>query len=452
MASLFKRKWTTNGVQRESKHWYAQIVVEGKARRFKLFTDQKASEVKLGELLKRAERGAAGLTDPFEEHLQRPTSAHLDEYIIDLESAKRDSMYTYNIEKRMTILIEGCGWQKLADVKGESFSAWRYAKLQDEKRPSDKTLNDYLATARAFCNWAVAGRRMEVNPLATVDPIEKPEEAAPRRALSAEEIGRLLAVAGRRKVVYLVAILYGLRRAEIASVRWADMRLDTIKPFFTVRGGCTKNGKPVTCILRDDVLAELRTLPVGADDALIFDDLLPSMEVFRADLRAAGIEEKDKQGRVVVFHSLRHCTATLMAQAGVAPRVAQEYMRHSDRKLTEKVYTDASLLPTAAVVEDMPRWGISEPNVAKATGTYDVAATPTDAVGTQTVGGALTQKVMVSATRYNPVRVDLSAIRHDDPSKGSGENANVNAGLVTNDRNTTLAADGVESWGTRIRT
>lgn len=40
--------------------------------------------------------------------------------------------------------------------------------------------------------------------------------------------------------------------------------------------------------------------------------------------------------------------------AGVAPRVAQAAMRHSDLKLTMNTYTDARLVDTASAVESLP--------------------------------------------------------------------------------------------------
>jgi len=45
------------------------------------------------------------------------------------------------------------------------------------------------------------------------------------------------------------------------------------------------------------------------------------------------------EGRVLVFHSLRHSTATMLSVAGASPREQMEVMRHQDHKLTVH-YTD----------------------------------------------------------------------------------------------------------------
>ena len=72
---------------------------------------------------------------------------------------------------------------------------------------------------------------------------------------------------------------------------------------------------------------------------------VPTAKSLRADLAAAGIAAKDEQGRVVDIHALRETFCTMLHVAGVAPRTAQELMRHSERRLTDTVYAESSLLP-----------------------------------------------------------------------------------------------------------
>ena len=67
----------------------------------------------------------------------------------------------------------------------------------------------------------------------------------------------------------------------------------------------------------------------------------------------AGIPKADADGFVVHIQALRHSFGTHLSLAGVAPRVAQAVMRHSDIKLTMNSYTDSRLLETAAAVESL---------------------------------------------------------------------------------------------------
>src|SRR5205085_2192754 len=55
------------------------------------------------------------------------------------------------------------------------------------------------------------------------------------------------------------------------------------------------------------------------------------------DRRALWIRPLPKKG--IVFHSLRHTTATLLARAKVHPSVAQKILRHADVETTLAIYT-----------------------------------------------------------------------------------------------------------------
>src|SRR5208283_1866516 len=77
---------------------------------------------------------------------------------------------------------------------------------------------------------------------------------------------------------------------------------------------------------------------------------------FRRDLKLAGVQYRDEAGRVADFHSLQKTFCTNLANAGVASRVAMTLMRHSDRRLTDKVYTDENLLGTSSAIEAIPSY------------------------------------------------------------------------------------------------
>ena len=64
----------------------------------------------------------------------------------------------------------------------------------------------------------------------------------------------------------------------------------------------------------------------------------------------------DEHGRRADFHALRHTLATNLARNGVLPRVAMEFMRHNEMRLTNKTYTDVTCLPMAEAAEMLPRF------------------------------------------------------------------------------------------------
>jgi len=96
---------------------------------------------------------------------------------------------------------------------------------------------------------------------------------------------------------------------------------------------------------------------------------------FLPDLDKAGIPREDDWGKRYCFHSLRVTFGTWLAQAGVAPRVHMELMRHTDMKLTMQFYTDPRLLDTTRAVGELPSLGLPvERAAAKRTGTDDMPA------------------------------------------------------------------------------
>ena len=230
------------------------------------------------------------------------------------------------------MLIEDCGWICAHQVTASSFVEWRQ---RQEKSP--KSLNEYLGNAKALLNWMVRLGFIAANPLA---PVEKTRpqgrETRARRSYSAEEIQQLLAVAGPRKVIYLTALLTGLRRGELGKLKWADVHLDGPAPFILVRGANAKNLKEERQPLHADLVGELRQFrgPAAWPSSLVFAEGLPRMKRFYADLMAAGISPGDPERGSADFHSLRVTFITHLGIQGAG-----------DPRLTAKTYTDAHLLP-----------------------------------------------------------------------------------------------------------
>ena len=318
----------------------------------------------------------------------RPLADHIADYIAGLKAKGRDKMYCDNNERFLTRMATECGWKSASDITPDSIVKWRDALQQilqvripscngqttDERKPnpaSAKTKNIYLSTAKAFCNWLVQHDRIGRNPLANVGGVEqRGKEARVRRALSDDEIIRLLNVAGGYRIVYLTALTTGLRRGEMTALTWGDVRLNSAQPFINVRASISKNHKTATMFLRQDVVDALRAI-AGDDTDNVFD--MPGRKRFQSHLKAAGIDAKDKAGRIIDFHSLRHTFITSLSKAGVTPRVAMELARHSQIDLTMRVYTDAGMLGTADAVNCLPAWTMNPskdiPQQVVATGT-----------------------------------------------------------------------------------
>jgi len=118
--------------------------------------------------------------------------------------AGKSEKYLANLEFRVGRLTADCGWNTAKDVSADSFQAW----MRGRQELKDKTANDYLEAVRCFFNWLVKLSRVGLNPLLSVEKVKtKGGKADEVRAFSDDEMLRLLAVAGARKPVYLMACI-----------------------------------------------------------------------------------------------------------------------------------------------------------------------------------------------------------------------------------------------------
>ena len=355
---VFKHKRRVNGKVVASKCWYGRYKLPGdtlvKTVRLET-TDKDIARERLHKIVVRLEREAAGVGVP--QHLrdaaQEALSGHLEDFLADLRASGRDEIYEANLRYRLVKLFKECGWQHLKDVTADSFMAWRCKQCL-----AAKTLNDYLDAANGLLKWMHRAARLEENPLHPVRKVKTAgRETVQRRALSDDEVRRLLNVAGLRRSVYLTALNTGLRRAELAALQKGDCSLYGDNAFLKVRASTTKNSKAATIWLNDEVAAELKNLVKSDADSNepVFQHI-PDMDQFRKDLAAAGIAYVDGQGRRADFHALRYTLATNLACCGVLPRVAMEFMRHSEMRLTNKTYTDVAHLPLAEAADMLPQF------------------------------------------------------------------------------------------------
>lgn len=215
------------------------------------------------------------------------------------------------------------------------------------------TANRYLAAlSRAYticeCEW----HWVKENP---VRKITRPKENKPRdRYLEKEEIERLLAACRQSKSPHLYAVTVfalgsGARKGEILGLKTQD--LDIQRRIATFRD--TKNGDNRTVHLSPQLVA---ILCEERGKRIVFSEyVFPSKDGKRpADIRGAWelVVKRCGFGKDVVFHSLRHTTASFLAMQGESTLEIGRILGHKSLSMINR-YSHLSIDSTSKAINKM---------------------------------------------------------------------------------------------------
>jgi len=236
------------------------------------------------------------------------------------------------------------------------------------------TSNHYTRALKMFSAWLARHGRIDVDPLRYVQLLNADtDRRRVRRAISADELARLIGAARRsetvvcrldgaaRALLYAVAATTGLRASTLASLTPASFELLADPPTVRTEAGSQKNRRdkvqPVPASVALDVgkyIADRRVAPAEPLWPGRWSAARNGAELIRVDLEAAGIPYVDDSGRVFDFHALGGQFASALARAGVHPRIAQELLGHSTIDLTMRLYTKLEARDLAAAVAGLP--------------------------------------------------------------------------------------------------
>jgi len=290
-------------------------------------------------------------------------------------------------------IFDGCRFSYFGDIEAARVMNYLAGLRDNGNGISAQTSNFYLQAAKQFCRWMCREGRASANVLEYLEGLNvRADRRHDRRALDVEEIRHLLAAAEcgptiqglagpSRALLYRLAVESGLRAAELASLTRESLRLNIDPPTVTVAAGYSKSRREDTLPLRPDTAADLRRLAAitPAGGRLFSLHKYPRYSVMiRADLQAAreqwiaaaGDEAErqrreetdfltfeDSAGRYADFHALRHTAGSLLADAGVHPRVAQSLLRHSDINLTLSRYSHVYAGQEVDALAKLPDFG-----------------------------------------------------------------------------------------------
>ncbi len=321
--------------------------------------DREIARKRLREIVLEKQREQEGIIAPKAVRTAAAAglSALIDEYEADLKGRELDEKHVHDTVTRLRRITSENGWRILSDIRPHAFAQWRAGLTC-----SAKTKKEYQISAGAFLNWLVKTERLLSNPLAKLDTVDvRGKQVRTSRAFTEDELPRLLAVAGKRRLAYLTLLYTGQRKSEVRALVWGDLHLDGAQPYALFRESTTKDKDKRAVPLRRELADELRRAKPEdvSPTKRVFWFAWPTYDILRGDLKRAKIERKDGLGRVVHFHSFRKTWQTLGVRYGINQRAAQEVLGHSDANLTAKVYTDVPALALHDEIAKLP-W-IPEP-------------------------------------------------------------------------------------------
>ncbi len=312
--------------------------------------DPLVAQKKIDELYTQMEREAAGIIS------SKKMKDAAESYLLDLvkkycRTLEAGYRHTVATESRLKRLCKDCDWKRVRDIDALDFQEWRAR--QGQYTP--KTKNHYLSSLNAFCTWLLENGLTLINAVENLKPVKKRgRQSFIYRALSIPELTNLLKTS-KRSEIYHFAAMTGFRHAEVSAFTWADIRLNDEFPFVILAADKTKNGKEAPMKLHSELLELLQNLrPKNFKENDLVFRYMPDNRTVKRDFEKAGITTNNTRGEKASFHSLRKTFCTMMHNAGVPQRIAQEAMRHGSAELTNDVYTDRNLLAVGSAIDALP--------------------------------------------------------------------------------------------------
>jgi len=259
--------------------------------------DETAARAVLAELVKRSEHVKSGILtveqDRIANYQDISLSEHFALYLEHLQAKGVSEKHLYNVKQHLEQVAGDCGFQRLGDIIRSALESWMNRCLSDGM--GARTCNTYRAAIMTFCNWCVNNDRLVSNPLTGLwRADERLDRRRQRRALTEEELGRLLEATQRRPLldamtirrgkrkgyavakldsrtkkqlellgleramIYKTMVLTGLRKGELASLTVDQINFDTPQPYIDLYARDEKAGRGAQIPLRDDLTADLR--------------------------------------------------------------------------------------------------------------------------------------------------------------------------------------------------
>jgi integrase len=329
-------------------------------RRWHTFTGTKrTAQIECARLISEIQRGT------YLEQNKITVAQFLDRWLADVKarvSPKTYERYEQVCRKNIAPLLGAVPLSKLkpAQISEAYAKALATGRRKRTGGLSPRTVHHMHVILKGALAQAVKWEMLVRNPAAAVDPPK-----VVRTTMQTYDLGQTaeLIEAVRRKRMFiptLLAVLCGLRRGEIAALRWCNVDLvigqlavvqSAEQTKLGVRYKEPKSGRARTVALSATVMAELKAHRVQQAQELLklgkrlTDDDFVVAQADGSPLRPHSLGQewvrflaKSTLPRIR-FHDLRHAHATHLLASGVHPKIASERLGHSKVGITLDLYS-----------------------------------------------------------------------------------------------------------------
>jgi len=312
----------------------------------------------------------------------KPTKVTVGQFLtrwLEVEVKPNKSRNTYriyagNVSKYLTPAL---GQIRLSDLKGEDVQ--KCLNKASAAGLSPATVRSINANLKCSLTTALRWHRSNdvITHNAAKDAIVPPQMQYKATVLTLEDAKTFLAsvVGHPYEGLTSVGLSLGLRRGEVAGLRWSS--IDFVKRQLHVTHQLQRfNGEGVTlCELKTEESRRTLPLPQSCINALLRRQMIQEAERIKAGDKwqeqhfvftsrngrpitpeRIGVQHKEAMKRaglaLIRFHDLRHTAATLLLAQGVPMKLVQKILGHSSFKLTMDTYAHVlpSMLEDAALV------------------------------------------------------------------------------------------------------
>lgn len=304
------------GVYRRGKNWHIDFYAYGRRVRQKIGPNKKLAE-KI--LLKLKTAVIENKYLDIKKKAKVKFETQVGQYLIYAKANKRSWDRDQKSLKNLSRCFAGKYLYEITSYDIENY------KMERSKVVSPATVNRELACLKHMLNKAVEWQMLEVNPAKNVKLLRENNQRL--RYLTRQEIERLYESSpDHLKPIILTALLTGMRKGEILSLKWEDIDFDQGVIF--VRD--SKNGEMREIPINDQLMLTLKGEKFKSPYVFAKEDGKHRISI-RTAFKKAVKRAKIKDFR---FHDLRHTFASHLVMSGVDLMTVKELLGHKTINMT----------------------------------------------------------------------------------------------------------------------